>query len=169
MLDFDRLITPFWEGNKVYDESVMLLSETGGIAKAPLFYTPCEILSVKSADLLTEYKEGTDWELKDGNIVRVEGSSIPFMNKEECHFYEKTHEDCFDAKDGGYILYKTKGYFHKRQLVVSYTHNDSFDFGVEKAEQMAEEYTNRAIESLDVFEDSSELCDLAKKLMGRKA
>lgn len=134
MLDFDRLLTPFWEGNKVYDESIMLLSEAGGTAKAPLFYTPCEILSVKSADLLTEYKEGTDWEFKDGNIVRVEGSSIPFMNKEDCHFYEKTHEDCFDAKDGGYILYKTKGYFHKRQLVVSYTHNDSFDFGVEKAE-----------------------------------
>lgn len=42
-------------------------------------------------------------------------------------------------------------------------------FGVEKAEKMAEEYTNKAIESLSIFEDSSELCDLAKKLMGRKA
>jgi len=42
-------------------------------------------------------------------------------------------------------------------------------FGVEKAEEMAEEYTNKAIESLSVFEDSSELCNLAKKLMGRKA
>ncbi len=42
-------------------------------------------------------------------------------------------------------------------------------FGVEKAEKMAEEYTNMAIESLSIFEDSSELCDLAKKLMGRKA
>lgn len=42
-------------------------------------------------------------------------------------------------------------------------------FGVEKAEEMAEEYTNKAIESLSIFEDSSELCNLAKKLMGRKA
>ena len=42
-------------------------------------------------------------------------------------------------------------------------------FGVEKAEKMAEEYTNKAIESLSIFEDSSELCDLAKKLMGRTA
>ncbi len=42
-------------------------------------------------------------------------------------------------------------------------------FGVEKAEKMAEEYTNKAIQSLGIFEDSSELCDLAKKLMGRKA
>ena len=41
-------------------------------------------------------------------------------------------------------------------------------FGVEKAEALAEEYTNKAIESLGIFEDSHELCDLAKKLMGRK-
>lgn len=134
MFDLDRLITPFWEGEKVYDESIMLLSEKGGAAKAPLFYTPCKILSVKSADLLTEYKEGKDWVFNNGSIVMIEGSSMPFMRKEDCHFYEKTHEDCFDAKDGGYILYKTKGYFHKRQLVVTYTHNDRMDFGTEKAE-----------------------------------
>jgi len=41
-------------------------------------------------------------------------------------------------------------------------------FGIEKAEEMAEEYTNRAIESLSIFKDNGELCDLAKKLMGRK-
>lgn len=133
-MDINKLLTPFWEGTEVFDETIMLLSENGEIAKAPLFYKPEKILSVRSTDLKTEYKEGTDWEWRDGQIVMLEGSSIPFMKKEECHFYEKTHDDCFDAKDGGYILYKTKGYFHKRQLVVSYTHNDSFDFGLKKAE-----------------------------------
>lgn len=42
-------------------------------------------------------------------------------------------------------------------------------FGVEKAEQMADEYTKKAIESLGIFKDNHELCDLARKLMGRKA
>lgn len=42
-------------------------------------------------------------------------------------------------------------------------------FGVKKAEEMAEEYTKRAIESLNIFNDNRELCNLAKKLMGRKA
>jgi len=42
-------------------------------------------------------------------------------------------------------------------------------FGVEKAEQMAEDYTNKAIESLNIFKDNCELVALAKELMGRKA
>ncbi len=42
-------------------------------------------------------------------------------------------------------------------------------FGIEKAEKLAEEYTQKAIESLLIFEDNSELVALANKLMGRKA
>lgn len=41
-------------------------------------------------------------------------------------------------------------------------------FGIEKAQKMAEDYTNMAIESLGMFENSHELAELAKKLMGRK-
>lgn len=41
-------------------------------------------------------------------------------------------------------------------------------FGIEKARKMAEDYTNMAIESLGMFENSHELAELAKKLMGRK-
>jgi len=129
----ERLLVPFWEGKTVFDESIMLMSENGEMAKAPLFYKPERILSIKSSDLKTEYKEGIDWEYRDGNIFLLEGSSVPFMKNEECHFYGEKHDDCFDAKDGGYVLYKTKGYFHKRQLVVTYTHNDSFDFEIEKS------------------------------------
>lgn len=42
-------------------------------------------------------------------------------------------------------------------------------FGIEKAEKLAEEYTQKAIESLSIFEENGELLALAKKLMGRKA
>ncbi|MBQ7986857.1 MAG: polyprenyl synthetase family protein [Clostridia bacterium] len=42
-------------------------------------------------------------------------------------------------------------------------------FGVEKAEKLAEEYTNKAIESLSIFEENGELVALAERLMGRKA
>ena len=133
-MENEKLLVPFWEGQTVFDESIMLMSENGTEAKASLFYKPEKILSVKSSDFKIEYTEGKDWEYRDGEIVMLNGSSMPFMTKEECHFYEKTHDDCFDAKDGGYILYKTKGYFHKRQLSVTYTHNDSFDFGLDKAE-----------------------------------
>ncbi|MBR5809247.1 MAG: polyprenyl synthetase family protein [Clostridia bacterium] len=42
-------------------------------------------------------------------------------------------------------------------------------FGVEKAEKLAEEYTQKAIESLGIFKENGELIALSKKLMGRKA
>lgn len=42
-------------------------------------------------------------------------------------------------------------------------------FGIEKAEKMAEEYTQKAIDSLQMFEENGELIALANKLMGRKA
>ena len=42
-------------------------------------------------------------------------------------------------------------------------------FGIEKAEQLAEEYTQKAIESLQIFKENGELVALVKKLMGRKA
>jgi len=42
-------------------------------------------------------------------------------------------------------------------------------FGIEEAEKLAEEYTKKAIESLQMFEENGELVALANKLMGRKA
>ena len=116
MLNIDELLIPFWEGSKVFGESVMMMSEDGQIPCAELFYKPEKILSVKSSDLKTEYKRGIDWELKQGKLVMLDGASMPFMRKEDCHFYDKKDEDCFKAKDGGYILYKRNGYFHKRNL-----------------------------------------------------
>lgn len=131
-MNIDQLLTPFWEGREVFDETIMLASKNGGQAKAKLFYTPEKILSVKSTDLKTEYIEGKDWEYCNGEIVMLDDSTMPFMRAEELHFYEKSNNDCFGAKDGGYILYKTEGYFHKRQLAVTYIHNDTVDFGTRK-------------------------------------
>lgn len=145
-MDNDRLLLPFWEGQEVFDETVMLFSENGETPSAPLFYKPEKILSVTSTDYKIEYKEGKDYIISDGRIVMADGSSMPYMKKEECHFYEKTHDDCFDAKDGGYILYKTKGYFHKRQVLVTYTHNDTFDFCIEKQGANALEKTKARLE-----------------------
>ena len=146
-MNIDNLLVPFWEGEKVFDETIMLVSKNGGQAKARLFYKPEKILSVKSTDLKTEYKEGTDWEYRDGEIVMPKGSAVPFMNKEDCHFYEKNHEDCIGAKDGGYILYKTTGYFHQRQLVVTYTHNDSIDFKINKLDGKRLQRTRSLLEN----------------------
>ncbi len=41
--------------------------------------------------------------------------------------------------------------------------------GLEKAQELVEEYTNKAKESLEIFDNSDELIALANKLVGRKA
>ncbi len=40
--------------------------------------------------------------------------------------------------------------------------------GLERAQQMVDEYTRKAVESLDIFENNDELVALAHKLVGRK-
>lgn len=40
--------------------------------------------------------------------------------------------------------------------------------GLEKSEELVEEYTNKAIDSLKIFKENNELICLAKKLVGRK-
>ena len=49
-MDIEKLLVPFWEGEDVFNETVMLLSEKGEIPNAPLFYEPKKIISVKSTD-----------------------------------------------------------------------------------------------------------------------
>ena len=60
--NLDAYMTPVWKGGVVYNESVMFFpnAKTGKLDPAPLLYKPDKILSVRSSDLKTEYKEGVD-------------------------------------------------------------------------------------------------------------
>lgn len=118
----EELLFPFWEGNTVYDESVMFLSENGETPSAGLFFKPAEILGVCSTDYEKEYVRGVDWEEADGRLYLLSGTQIPSMKKGELHFYSDETRECFPAKDGGKILCKGAGYFHQRQALVTYRH-----------------------------------------------
>ena len=69
MRSLDILLTPFWEGNIAYDESVLFLSENGQTPNANLLYPPIEILGVCSSDFEIQYQEGIDWELRAWTIL----------------------------------------------------------------------------------------------------
>ena len=76
--DLGAYTLPYWEGNLVYQESVMLLEDAeGNIADIPLLYEAKKIVSVRSSDLKTEYKAGRDYKLVDGKLHIPEGSTIP--------------------------------------------------------------------------------------------
>ncbi len=115
-----------WEGNTVYNESVMFV---GNDDEASLMYTPDGIISVRSPDLKTEYKEGVDYTLKDGKLCLTENTSIPYMKTEEYYPQNAIPNGSFPSRipEHPNIRFGEGDTFIKYQVYVTYTHSDSWD------------------------------------------
>lgn len=115
-----------WEGNYCYQESVMVVREKdGSIKPISLLYDIDSIEVVKSATLTKTFKEDVDYRLEDGKLVIIDGGSIPTFTYDE--FYPNTGTAGFEDVNGGYICFHEGAYFHERQIVVSYYHNDKYE------------------------------------------
>ena len=120
---------PFWKSENVVGESVLLVSENGGVPKGKLLFAPEKIESVVSYDLAgaraIEYQEGVDFTI-DGNTISAVRDTLPFMTDKELSGEEKL--DGFDysqipSTDAGLHLPFTEGTgFIERQIYVTYTH-----------------------------------------------
>lgn len=77
--DIETWMAPVWKGPYVYNESFMFV---GRGDKAPLLYPADRIISIRSFDLKTEYKEGKDYNLVDGKVELTEDSAISFIPEE---------------------------------------------------------------------------------------
>ena len=133
--DLDSYMTPLWEGNTVYNESVMFVGEDD---KASLLYTPTEIISVRSADLKTEYREGVDYTLENGKLILTEGTSIPVMAVSEYYPMNGSSFGCFASNLGAsrpYVRWGEGDTFFKYQVFVTYRHEDSYNGFVPKAQR----------------------------------
>lgn len=75
-------VTPYWQGNVIYNETVMLVDEGDGVARAALQYKPVRILSVRDYKYDTEFAQGTDYTVKGNLITRTEGSAMPYLTRE---------------------------------------------------------------------------------------
>lgn len=83
---FNEIVEPFWTSDIIYNESVLLLEETvGGVASGKLMVEPQEIYSVRDYSLKREWVSGKDFEYKDGKLIRLEGSNIPYFTQENMH------------------------------------------------------------------------------------
>ncbi|WP_295668586.1 SGNH/GDSL hydrolase family protein [uncultured Mucilaginibacter sp.] len=108
--NLDQYMRPFWKGDTVYNETVLLYSAGGKPAIGKLLYMPSKILSVKKFDLYTTYKSGVDYKV-DGNVIeRLEGSSMPF--KADTSFDRKTDLAWYNTQS--------------QWVVVTYIHNDKW-------------------------------------------
>jgi GDSL-like lipase/acylhydrolase family protein len=106
----DEYMKPFWKGNIVYNETVLMYSENGGAANGRLLFMPEKIISLKSFDLINEYKNGIDYTVKDNIITRTADSKMTFRA-----------DTSFDTKNN-LAWYNLQSQW----IVVTYTHKDKW-------------------------------------------
>ncbi len=69
--ELEKYATPVWEGNIVYAETAFIREEEKDdpyIAPIKLLYPIDEVISIRSADMKTLYREGVDYEVIDGML-----------------------------------------------------------------------------------------------------
>lgn len=143
--DLDIYTLPYWDGNIVYNETIMFVIDD----EAPLLYTPDTVLSVRSSDLKTEYVRGQDYEVRDGKIVRLEGSRMPFFTEEQFYPASKAESPTGDVQACNvpghpYIMFTEGSYFYDHQVVVTYTHTDEWEGFVPQKSTKLHKFVERA-------------------------
>jgi lysophospholipase L1-like esterase len=67
--DLGQYMQPFWQGKRVYNETVLMFSENGQTATGRLMFNPSRIVSVKNYGLTTNYAAGTDYTIAGRNLI----------------------------------------------------------------------------------------------------
>ncbi|MFA6791155.1 MAG: SGNH/GDSL hydrolase family protein [Candidatus Izemoplasmatales bacterium] len=75
------VMAPFWKGNVMMNETVLLIEDNGEIS-GNLLYEPIEIIAVKDFSLQTTFVEGSDYEVDGRRIRKLTASTIPSLKKE---------------------------------------------------------------------------------------
>lgn len=118
-------LTPVWESDIVYGESLLMVRDASGLATAPLLFDPISILAVQSADLRQTFVEGKDWALEDGCIVLPPRSRIPCCELADMYPADFAEGSTFPRRGGGYSLWAEGHFFHDHQIAVTYSHAES--------------------------------------------
>ena len=76
--DLDTYMQPIWLGDTIYNETLVFV---GNDDLGKLLYPVSEIISVRSYDLKTVYKEGVDYvfDKNSNSILLTENTSMPFF------------------------------------------------------------------------------------------
>lgn len=134
---------PVWEGDTVYNETVMLV----GKREVPLLYSADRIISVRSSDLKKEYTEGVDYTLKDGRLIFSEKSDAPCFTLEEYYPAVPEKGKYLNCNISGreHIFFSEGSTIFERQLHVTYTHSDKWDGFVPSRSEKLERFRQRAL------------------------
>lgn len=146
--DLEQMLSPDWEGDTIYNESVLpMLYEGETEAHAMLALDAEEILRVTDYSGKTVYEQGRDYYYKDGEIYIPATSTILFSNisanyqdtdgsaktltgkiNDASVLYSDYPVSNFKNRDGKYIYFRENA-FHKDQLLVTYRHAQDAQWG----------------------------------------
>ncbi len=127
--NFDSYMQNYWEGNTVYNESVLFSEDSQGkICSAALMYEPLNICSVRSIDLKTEYTEGVDYIVDGKNIILTENSKIKALK------YDVQYPEYASGASTDWLVTATDNTrytalisLRNYQVAVTYTHIDGWN------------------------------------------
>lgn len=128
---WEDYMEPYWDTNLIINEAVYPLKEQNGtIADISLMYSPDRIISVKSSTLQTEYKEGVDYELVNGKLRILSGSSIPCVNFTD-HYYKTWRGGSYQMHEVNMGQYKYVRFEEGRnitlaQLAITYIRSEDW-------------------------------------------
>lgn len=103
-VDLDDYMRPFWKGNTVTNETILMLSQNGAPAHGRLLFQPDRILSVRSFDGRTTYH---DYRVDGRDII-----STTLPQRADTSFDQKHDFAWFNLQS--------------QWVVVTYTHHDAF-------------------------------------------
>ncbi len=101
--DVKKFTAPIWSGDICYAEAAFVReNEAGDVDPIQLLYPIEQIISVKSADLKTTYKEGTDYKVTaDGKLEIIDGGRIEPWSYDTLYFPVTTDRDTWIANNSG--------------------------------------------------------------------
>jgi len=109
LCNLDEYMRPFWNSDTIYNETVLMYSESGKPAMGKLLFKPDHIISVKSYDLSREYKKGIDYTIHTNTIIKSRHSEMPYRT-----------DSSFDHEDLAWYNLQSQW------IAVTYTHHDKW-------------------------------------------
>lgn len=143
--DENNIADPFWKGNVIYNESVLLTkNEETGVISGNLMFKPKKIISVRDYTLKEDvYKLDIDFKLEENRIIRTENSKIPYRTQaqltgaevpEGFRLVDSISNQLTDIqKFAGGTIYTESPFYYGSQIWVSYVYDiDEIDKNIDK-------------------------------------
>lgn len=140
--NLNTYLKPYWEGNIVYNETVLFLGKDD---EAPLLYEIDEIIAISSYDLQIIYEENVDYIISDSKIKLTENTTIPFFTESE--YYPETSQMSSLREDKVFLLYGERDTFTSRQIAVTYTHKGNWQGSIPQSQSIKYKKTISKLEN----------------------